>query len=103
MSIECTILALGSQFLTNKNTGLGNVLFQLATTYGIAKAYDRKTSFNQLNALVTKLKTQFGLTHGTTIYRNFVSLEKIQNTQKIQPTLTLKEGYYNFALFNRKY
>jgi hypothetical protein len=94
MSIECAISALGSHFLTNKNTGLGNVLFQLATTYGIAKAHNRKTSFNQLNVFVNKLKTEFGLNHGTTIYRNFVSLEKTG------VTLTLKEGYYHFALYD---
>jgi hypothetical protein len=72
MSIEVGITAMTSSFLSNKNTGLGNVLFQLASTYGLSNTYGRIASYHDIQAYSRLLKERFGLDHGTTLYRKFI-------------------------------
>ena len=48
-----------SGFLTEKNTGLGNVLFKLASTYAICKKTNRKLSNYHLKKFCIKLKTLY--------------------------------------------
>jgi hypothetical protein len=80
MSIECSITAVDSGFLSNKNTGLGNVLFQLASTYGLAKTYGLTPSFCQFYRYIEKLKNRFGYDHGEKIFRNFHHKDTIPHT-----------------------
>ena len=70
MYIQPEITAKYSEFLSKKNTGLGNVLFQIASCYGLAKRTDRTIVYNNLFILTDKLKQNYGLDHDTTIYRN---------------------------------
>ena len=61
-----------SGFLTEKNTGLGNVLFKLASTYAICKKTNRKLSNYHLKKFCIKLKTLYNLNHGDTIFMKFL-------------------------------
>jgi hypothetical protein len=70
MYIQPAITAKGSDFLSKKNTGLGNVLFQIASCYGLAKKTNRTPVYNNLFILTQKLKEQYGFNHENTIYRN---------------------------------
>lgn len=63
------ISATGSEFLSVKNTGLGNVMFQIASCYGLAKKTDRLIVWNNLVAFANKLLTKFGFNHKETIFR----------------------------------
>ena len=92
MSIECTITAISSSFLSKANTGLGNVLFQVASTYGLAKSHGRIPSFYQLHQFIHKLKAQFGYNHMDTIFRKFSTFATIPST------ISCKEQPANFAL-----
>jgi len=68
------ITASDSGFLSAKNTGLGNVLFQLASCYGLAKKTRRKPVWNKLVDFKHQLKHLFNYDHGTTIFRNFTEI-----------------------------
>jgi hypothetical protein len=70
MYIQPEITAKYSEFLSKKNTGLGNVLFQIASCYGIAKKTNRIPVYNNLAILTLKLKYDYGFNHENTIYRN---------------------------------
>lgn len=65
------ITASDSPYLTSKNTGLGNVLFQIASCYGISKKTGRTPVWNNVLKFTDKLYTAFQLNHKNTIYRNF--------------------------------
>lgn len=59
-----------SDDLCKSNTGLGNVLFQLSSQYGISKKYNIGVSYFYLNQFIKKLEG-FGLeNYNTTIFRN---------------------------------
>jgi hypothetical protein len=76
MTIQLGILtAYNSSSLSHANTGLGNILFQIASLYGIAKRTNRKVSYNSLRDFSIKLKELFNYNHGITIYRNFLLYE----------------------------
>lgn len=68
------ISAIESKFLSKSNTGLGNVLFQVASTYGISKLFGIPCTFPRLKVYAEKLKSLFGYDHGETILRNFLKL-----------------------------
>lgn len=73
MYIMPRITAIDSPYLTSKNTGLGNVLFQIASCYGISKKTGRTPIWNNVVKLADKLYTTFQLHHNSTIYRNFTT------------------------------
>jgi hypothetical protein len=68
MSITCDITAAWSPYLSSTCTGLGNTLFQIATTYALGKKSGKLVSFPKLNYLLNKLDS-YGLRHRHTIYR----------------------------------
>jgi hypothetical protein len=73
MFLSPYITARGSPYLSEKNTGLGNVLFQIASTYGLAKKTGRIAIWNNVNEYGNTLKTRFGFNHKDTIFRHFMS------------------------------
>ena len=68
------ITAHTSSFLSNKNTGLGNVLFQIASCYGIAKEHNINIIFNNVHYYCNILFHQFNYNHKDTILRNVYNL-----------------------------
>ena len=70
------LTAHSSSDLCKSNTGLGNVLFQLAFQYCVSKKYNIKPNYFHLSQFIKKLES-FGLTnYDTTIYRNFHNIDK---------------------------
>jgi len=97
MYILPEITAKYSQFLSKKNTGLGNVLFQIASCYGLAKRTNRTVAYNNLLILTTILRDMYGLNHENTIYRNCKTLINTQFKtigedafHQVNPTLILR-------------
>lgn len=68
--VSSEISALGSMYFCRTDTGLGNVLFQVASVYGIAKKLGIACTFPRLKQYFKNLKEQFNYDHGTTILRN---------------------------------
>ena len=66
------LTAFDSPHLSESNTGLGNVLFQIASTYGISKAFNCEFNGRHLFEFTEKLAHNFRFHHGTTIFRNFL-------------------------------
>jgi hypothetical protein len=64
------ITATNSPHLSQTNLGTGNVLFQIAATYGLAKTYSRKADFLYVRAYCDKIRSLFGYDHGKTLYRH---------------------------------
>jgi hypothetical protein len=95
--ISPEITALRSPWLIKENTGLGNVLFQLASTYALAKDSGRLLSVPNLKELCDVLSSKFGLDHGNTIYKNF--LELFDTTSRATEIITEKHSIlYDEAL-----
>jgi hypothetical protein len=72
MYLSPSITAIGSPFLSSTNTGLGNVLFQIASCYGIAKQTARIAVWNKVVVFAHQLSERFGFHHKETIFRNFL-------------------------------
>jgi len=68
--ITSCISAIGSSFFCSTDTGLGNVLFQIASVYGISKTLGIIAIFPRIKIYTDSLKSQFNYNHGTTILRN---------------------------------
>jgi len=83
------ITAIDSNFLSKSNTGLGNVLFQVASVYGISKMLGVPCTFPRLKVYIEKLKRLFDYNHGDTIFRNFKTLYNSESSFKI---ITEKQG-----------
>ena len=66
------ITALNSQWLSKENTGLGNVLFQLASCYGLTKKTNRQLCLTNLRKFCDTLSSKYDLDHGNTIYNQFL-------------------------------
>lgn len=64
------LTAFDSPHLSASNTGLGNVLFQIASTYGISRVLQMEFLGCHVYEFSNKLKTLFGFRHGETIFRN---------------------------------
>lgn len=71
MAVAPRFTAHNSEYLSSRNTGLGNVLFQLASTYGIARKIGKQISYHNLINFGNKLYNIYGLNHKDTIFRNF--------------------------------
>jgi Glycosyl transferase family 11 len=69
MSVGPYITARGSEHLSDHNTGLGNVLFQIASSYGISNKTGRQLSFVFVAEYCRILKERFGFNHGETILK----------------------------------
>lgn len=68
--ISPIITPINSPYLNNKNTGLGNCLFQIASVYGISKKLNINCAFPNVKIYCEKLKKLFGFNHYDTILRN---------------------------------
>lgn len=79
MAVAPILTAYGSGYLSAKNTGIGNVLFQLASTYGIARKVNKEVSYHHVIQFGDKLRSLYGLNHSDTIFRNF---NKVINSDK---------------------
>lgn len=66
------LTAFDSPHLSETNTGLGNVLFQIASTYGMSKMLGCEFHGRHVYEFAEKLKNNFGFRHGETILRNFI-------------------------------
>lgn len=67
--------ATASSDLDPKNTGMGNVLFQMSFTYAISQKYEMCEDYSFLGNLLEKLDG-YGLNHRETIYRNIDTSSK---------------------------
>lgn len=76
---------MNSPFLSKDNTGLGNVLFQLASAYGLARDTGRQFSSFYLKQFADKLHKNFGFHHGETIFKGFLQ----DSDTSIEPTETV--------------
>tara|TARA_Y100000389_G_C17435982_1_gene505530 strand:+ start:1042 stop:1980 length:939 start_codon:yes stop_codon:yes gene_type:complete len=71
--ISPQISAATSPFLSPRNSGLGNALFQIFTAYSFSKTYDHELNLDLLFTLLDTLK-QYNQLHSDTIYRNIITL-----------------------------
>ncbi len=81
--ITAHITAIDSPYLNKNNTGLGNVLYQISSIYGIAKLYNLFISLPRLDIYLKKIKTLYGYNHGDTIFRNFKSILEDNNLNNL--------------------
>ena len=63
------ITAIESRWLSAGNTGLGNVLFQIASCYGLAQDSGRALDYTRVHLLGRILKERYGYDHQSTIFR----------------------------------
>ena len=70
------ISATNSPYLTKDCTGLGNILFQVFTAYGLSKKFNHKLNNYYLMFFIHKLELKYNLkNYRNTIYRNFITNE----------------------------
>jgi len=75
MALAPFITARESPYLSAHNTGLGNVLFQIESIYGLSKMMNRRISYHYVQEFGAMLKARFGYNHQDTIFRNFVEMD----------------------------
>lgn len=68
--LSAVFLTIDSNHFRATNTGLGNVLFQIASTYGISRELGLTPVFPRLEILKKRLKEYFNYDHAETIFRN---------------------------------
>jgi Glycosyl transferase family 11 len=78
MYITPAITAINSKFLSKYNTGLGNVLFQIASCYGLAKMTNRTVSWNKVIEFGDILHNLYGLNHKDTIFRKCWAIAEVK-------------------------
>jgi hypothetical protein len=72
--ITVNMTARNSGHLSEVNLGTGNVLFEIASTYGIAKKYDLIAEFSTVHEYCDYIADKFGVNHKETLYRNCKSI-----------------------------
>lgn len=99
--LTAQFLTIGSHHFAPTNTGLGNVLFQIAATMGIARELELQPVFPRLEILKKQLREQFGYDHGDTIFRKVPSITSLpeHEFQVIHEEAGLKE--YSPTLLQR--
>lgn len=80
------VTAYDSPYLSKKNLGTGNVLFQIASVYGLAKQFNRGYDFTKVMDYCQKIETLFGHKHGYTLYRNCYSVPTVYS-ESVQETV----------------
>lgn len=68
------ITAKTSDHLSSKNTGLGNVMFQIASCIGLANKGNRNIIFNTVHEYCNILKNRFNFNHNDTILRKVYNI-----------------------------
>ena len=61
--ITSKITALESPFLSEKDSGLGNVLWQISSVYGISKALGIECTFPRVKIFTELLKNRYNYNH----------------------------------------
>lgn len=64
-----------THYLTPKNTGLGNVLFQISSVYGIAKDNNIEIVYPYVKVYCDKIMNEFNFPHKNTILRKIYNHE----------------------------
>lgn len=85
------ITAHTSPFLADRNTGLGNAMFQIASCYGLSKKLNTNIIFNNVHIYGNILKERFNYNHKDTILRNVYNL----HNYSISFNQTIDEGCGN--------
>jgi hypothetical protein len=88
-----------SHHLTRKNTGLGNVLFQIFTAYGMSYKYKHTLNLCELKKLIDIL-TKWELNHKNTIYRNIIKCFHPLNNNNNIIHVSERNNYY--SLYDEK-
>lgn len=83
------ITAIGSEFLSDKNTGLGNVMFQISSVLGLSKLTGKKCNFNRVLEYGKKLKEKYNFDHLYVFFKKINLEEKEINFYK----LDLQDAY----------
>jgi hypothetical protein len=94
------LTAFDSPHLSESNTGLGNVLFQISSTYGISKAFACEFNGRHLFEFTERLSQKFGFHHGETIFRNFL-LHTNTNVDRILHESPNHHKLFDIPLLNR--
>ncbi len=81
MIISCNILHLLYPPTNNKDTGLGNTLFQLATMYALSKEYNLEMNIHEL-LLYCNILNNFGFEHEKKIFKKFLNTYDCSYSQK---------------------
>jgi hypothetical protein len=76
--INDKLTAYDSSALDKKNTGLGNVLFQVATAYGLGKLLNREVYYTNVFLFNERLKERFTYDYSKTIFRNCIEVAPIE-------------------------
>lgn len=87
---------INSKHLDKNNTGLGNVLFEIFSAYGLSKKYKHTFNNYYLIELINKLDNLSLNNHSKTIFRNlklYKPLEEINMNKQI--TLNEQQNYYS--------
>lgn len=87
--ITSSITALNSPFLSVKNTGLGNVLYQVSSVYGISKQLNIKCVFPYVKILGDKLKSEYNYDHNDTIFRHIPLDNSVHFNEQINENYNL--------------
>jgi hypothetical protein len=91
------------------NTGLGNVFFQIATTYALCKKYGFRPDFTNIHEFGKKLRDRFGLDHDEKLFSRLPAgpTEPINYTVKLDGGGGGKDGYrpdfINYIKMLKKY
>tara|TARA_B100000424_G_scaffold57824_2_gene41876 strand:- start:1041 stop:1985 length:945 start_codon:yes stop_codon:yes gene_type:complete len=85
-----------SPHLSKTNSGLGNALFQIFSSYGLSRTYNHELNLSNLLKLLVKLK-KWNLNHDKTIYRNLKSFFIAAPTNNL---INLRENYYLYSLYD---
>lgn len=89
------ITAHTSPYLSNKNTGLGNVLFQIAASYGISKKYNINIVFNNVTHYCNILQERFQFDYKCTILNKIYSIN--------DSSIIFNNTIYEDSKYSRKY
>jgi hypothetical protein len=71
--INAELTHMYSSYLNKDCSGLGNILFQIATVYGLSITTNRNIEYPEVLRFAKKLKEEFNLEHINTIYRKCIS------------------------------
>ena len=72
--LKANITAYNGMYVNEKNTNLGNILFQTSFVYAMSKKYNRCADFSLVYYFCKKLNTLGHLNYDHTIFRNLVNI-----------------------------
>lgn len=91
--INDTLTAYDSSALDKNNTGLGNVLFQVATAYGLGKLLNRNVYYTNIHKFNERLKERFAYDYSKTIFRNCIEVAPVEVDSFAEIDETLPRKY----------